>query len=129
MWIVKRWLAVAMVLVGCRTSDPSPAAPAKAAKPATVLLVVNLGEEDEEGGCGDIIHAVRGAATKGVHTREVDTRNASERDATAKKYRVLVQPAVIFLDASDHELRRYDGESTETIRALRADLDDVTKSR
>ena len=97
------------------------------ANPTTVLMAVNLGEEDEEGGCGDVIHAVRAAARRGMPTREVDTRNEADMAAASKKYRIVVQPTVVMLDGSDHEVRRYEGETKEVIASLKADLERTAK--
>ena len=59
-------------------------------------------------------------AQKGVPTKEIDTRTSKDE---AKKYRALVVPTVLFLDKSDKELRRYEGESSDTIKSMKTDLD------
>ncbi len=97
------------------------------AKPTNLVMAINLGEEDEQGGCGDVIHAVRAAAKSGVRTREIDTRNKADMEAASKKYRIVVQPTVVLLDDADKEVKRFEGESTETITALKTDLDTMAK--
>lgn len=109
------------------TSATTQARTTDKAKATSVVMAINLGEEDEEGGCGDVIHAVRAAAKKGVRTREIDTRNKADMEAASKKYRIVVQPTVVLLDDADEEVRRYEGESKETISALKTDLDTMAK--
>ena len=126
-------LLCAMASLGCKDRSGETATtatqgkPTENAKPSTIVMAVNLGEEDEEGGCGDVIHAVRAAAKKNLRTREIDTRNEADMEAASKKYRIVVQPTVILLDGADREVRRYEGESKETIAALKADLDLMAK--
>ena len=126
---------IAFAAVGCRSAEASReistvAAPVGSAVPAavatTVVLVADLGEADEKCGCGEIIQAVRAAAKRGVNTKEIDTRTSKD---DAKKYRVLVVPSVVFLDASGNELRRYEGESGDGIKKLKADLDSVASAK
>ncbi len=116
-------LSLAMA-VGCKGE---PRATTQGAKPTNVVMAIDLGEEDERGGCGDVIHAVRAAAKKGVRTREIDTRNEADMQAASKKYRIVVQPTVVLLDDADNEVKRYEGESKETIAALETDLDAMAR--
>ncbi len=123
-------LGSSVLVFGCKGETRATATQASTtekAKPTNVVMAINLGEEDEEGGCGDVIHAVRAAAKQGVRTREIDTRNQADLDAASKKYRILVQPTVVLLDDADKEVRRYEGESKETITALKTDLDAMAK--
>ncbi len=122
-------LACFAAAAGCHSSAAGETATqaATSAKPAAVIMAVNLGEEDEQGGCGDVIHAVRAAAPKGVRTREIDTRKKDEMTVASKKYRIVVQPTVVLVDDADNEVRRYEGESKDTIAALKADLDRLTQ--
>ena len=116
---------------GCRGGEPpqpaqkTPPRAVEKAKPTTVVMAINLGEEDEAGGCGDVIHAVRAASKSGVRTHEIDTRNKADMEAASKKYRIVVQPTVVLLDDADNEVRRYEGESKDTIAALEADLNQM----
>ena len=91
------------------------AAPAVAGKAPRVLLFADLGEADEDCGCGQIIRSVREVAAHGVATREND-------DDLGKKYKVTTSPTVVILDGDGHEQARYEGESKSTIAKLRDDL-------
>jgi sugar/nucleoside kinase (ribokinase family) len=105
-----------------RATEPEPS-PAGATR---VVLFVDLSEVGEEEGCGAIIRAVRDARKRGVATEEVDTRDPGDR---AKRYRLLVAPAVVVLDGSGRELKRLEGESSDTVRAIRAELDRLAPGR
>lgn len=85
-----------------------------------VLLFADPREAGASCGCGLIVHAVREAAAAGVATREVDPQRA--RDLVAR-YRVSVEPTVIFLDEQGHEVSRHEGEGGETIASIEAELD------
>jgi hypothetical protein len=92
----------------------SPAAsPAPAG--ARVVLYADLGEVDETEGCGAIIRGVREAARLGGATEEIDARKPSDRLA---RYKLLVAPSVLFLDEAGREVKRYEGEAPDTVRAL-----------
>lgn len=121
-------LALAGGLVAWREAHRSRAtAPAPSPTGATrVVLFVNLSEVGEEEGCGAIIRAVRDARKRGVATEEVDTRDPGDR---AKRYRLLVAPAVVVLDGSGRELTRLEGESSDTVRAIRDELDRLAPGR
>ena len=131
----KRWgalvvFALAGGLIGWREwQRPSAAAATLATVPSTsasrVVLYVDLGEVDEAEGCGAIIRAVRQAKKRGVATEEIDARSAEP----PARYRVLVAPAVLILDAAGHEVRRFEGESAKTVRAIEAELGKLAVSR
>ena len=116
-------LALAAGIVAWREAD-RPYAPGtySATSKAQVVLFVDMSEEAEADGCGAIIRAVRAAAKRGVVTEEVDTRVPGDR---AKAYRLLIAPAVVVLDGSGRELRRFEGEGRETIEEIRAALERV----
>lgn len=97
-------------------AETSPASPRGATR---VVLFVDLSEVGEEEGCGAIIRAVREAALRGIAIEEVDARDPGDR---AKRYRLLVAPAVVVLDRSGRETKRLEGESPDTVRAIRAEL-------
>lgn len=82
---------------------------------ARVVLYADLGEVDETEGCGAIIRGVREAARLGVATEEIDARNSSDRLA---RYKLLVAPSVLFLDKAGREVKRYEGETPATVRAI-----------
>ena len=130
------WLALGALLIGiisgaCQSraaADPPPSASGTAATTATnVLLFANLGEVDEPCTCGDVIRAVRAAAARGVKAREVDTRNNDEKAKVSQQYRILVSPAVLFLDNGGNEVSRFEGESKETVDGVKTTLDKMTK--
>ena len=89
-----------------------------AAKPRVVLFA-DLSEENEEAGCGAIIRAVRDVAKRGVATEEIDAREPGD---DAKKYRLLIAPAIIIFNADGREQRRFEGEASDTVRAIAAEL-------
>lgn len=132
------WLSIVIVVaalatVGCRPAEASrEGGPAPAASNApivagsSVVIVANMAEADEECGCGEIIRAVRATAQKGVATKEIDTRTNKDE---AKKYRALVVPTVLVLDPSGAELRRWEGESSDTIEKMKADLDVLASTK
>ena len=116
-------LALAAGIVAWREAErPRSAAASGTATKPQVVLFVDLGEEDEEKGCGAIIHAVRAAAKRGVVTEEVDSREPGER---AKKYRLLIAPAVVVFDSEGRELRRFEGEAPDTVKAIRTELESI----
>ena len=122
--------AIAAALIGWRESH-RPAATAAAAPRATppsgarIVLYVDLGEVDEAEGCGAIIRVVRRVGKSGVATEEIDARSAEP----PAKYRLLVAPAVLILDAAGHELSRFEGESPKTVRAIETAVDKLTTRR
>ncbi len=128
------WIGAAFVLVlaggvvawreAHRTRvDVIPDAPAGVTR---VVLFVDLSETGEEEGCGAIIRAVREAARRGIATEEVDTREPGDR---AKRYRLLAAPAVVVLDGRGREIKRLEGESPDTVWAIRAELDGLAPGR
>ena len=132
-----RWVlclaAFVIACIGCRSGDPprenasaSRAMRKPLTKDTTVVLVANMAEADDRCGCGDIIRSVRDARAKGVTTREIDTRTGKTE---ATKYRVLVGPTVVFLDGAGAEIRRYEGESSDTIKELQSDLEAAAAAR
>ena len=131
--MTRPWIGVLVlvVLIGgvvvakSMRSEPAPAAAsssttAAAQGQAQVLLFADPKETEESCGCGEIIRAVQASSTRGVRTQVADPER--ERDLV-RQYRVTVAPTVIFVDATGREVRRHEGESRETIAALRADLD------
>jgi len=113
----------AIAAVGCK-SRSTEAAGVKATK---VLVAVDFSKADEQSGTGEMIRAVRAAATKGVRTREIDTRDKDRWEVASHRYKIVVQPTVILLDDADKEVRRLEDESKATVAALNADLQSMTK--
>ena len=89
--------------------------PPPSAAAVRVVLFADLSEADEAGGCGAIIESVREAAKRGIATEEIDARSTSAR---AAHYHLLVAPAVLLLDTEGREVRRFEGESATTVRAI-----------
>jgi hypothetical protein len=88
-----------------------------------VLLVADLREADAAGdACAEIIHLVRAAHDRGVSVRELTPESKSELLA---RYRVLTVPTVLVLARDGTVESRYEGESRETVAALRAGLTQV----
>lgn len=112
-------LALAGAVILWREAHREPAAPRPAASRVRVVLYADLSEQDEAQGCGAIIRGVREAARRGAPTIEVDARSPSEHLA---RYRLLVAPTVLLLDASGGEAARFEGEAPETVRAILARL-------
>ena len=91
---------------------------AKAAERGSVVLVADLGEADADCPCGEIIRAVRAAKARGVAVREV----APTDTAVAKQYGVTVAPTVLILDGAGNVVERHEGESSETVAAIKTSL-------
>lgn len=98
-----------------RDVSPTP----KPTRTPQVVMFVDLGETEEAGGCGTIIRDVREAARRGIATEEIDARESGPQ---AEHYKLLVAPAVLILDASGHEARRFEGEAPKTVTAIRDEL-------
>jgi hypothetical protein len=112
------------VKVGSLAGAP-PAAPAAggltaAVPPArpSVVLVADMREADTECGCGQIIRRVRAAKAHGVVVKEVAPDDAE----AGRRYGVTVVPTVVFLDPKGQVISRREGESSETMAAVAADL-------
>lgn len=123
-------LVIAMLVVGVlfAKSMKSSSSAARASAPAAatlsqsqprVLLFANPREAGESCGCGEIFREVRAAGAKGVKTREVDPK---QEEDLVRQYRVTVEPTVIFVDTSGRELSRKEGESDDTLAAIRTEL-------
>ena len=131
------WLSVVVLALigsleafGCNASSAGAEAQPPSAKAATsVLLLANMAEADASCGCGEIIRLVRAAARDGVRTREVDARNKDEAAKVVQKYRVTVQPTVLLLDEAGRDVKRFEGESNDTIRALMHELSKLVKRK
>lgn len=109
--------AVAAGLIVWREMRKPAAAASPAPSQARLVLYADLSEVDETEGCGAIIRGVREAARLGVATEEIDARAPSDRLA---RYKLLVAPSVLFLDDTGHELKRYQGETPDTVREILA---------
>lgn len=115
-----KWIGIGLVIAtivaiiiikstGGSTATQSSAAPGA----PRVLLFADLSEEEDSCGCGQIIRAVRSADKRGIPIREND-------DELGKKYRVTTQPTVLIVGSDGSEQHRFEGESGETIKKLKA---------
>lgn len=112
-------LVLAGAVVAWREAYRAPAAGSTPARSPRVVMLIDLSETEEAGGCGVIIHAVREAARRGIATEEIDARDSGTR---TEHFRLLVAPAVLILDDGGREVRRFEGEAPETIKAIRDEL-------
>lgn len=91
------------------------------------MLVADLREAGESGdACAEIIHAVREASDRGVRVQELMPDSSSD---LLRRYRVLTVPTVLILGKDGRELGRYEGESRETVNAVRTRLATLAGSR
>jgi hypothetical protein len=91
--------------VGARETIPS------------VVLVADPREADAECGCGQIIRRVREAKARGLDVLEL-----GPADPGAAHYGVTVVPTVLVLGADGRVVARREGESSETLATIAADL-------
>ncbi len=93
----------------------APAAPSRSTP--SVVLVADLREADSDCGCGEIIRRVREAKARGVDVREL-----GPSDPAASQYGVTVAPTVLVLGSDGRVTARREGESSEVLAAISADL-------
>ncbi len=105
---------LSMVACEVRASEPG----ASGAKAASVLLVADPREAGNDCPCGEIIKAVRDAKAKGVRVREVSPSDT----LVTRQYKVTVAPTVLILNPDGTEKARHEGESEETLAAIKAAL-------
>ena len=87
--------------------------------------MADLREADDDCPCGEIIRLVRGAKARGVTVREVAPSDA----AVTKQYEVTLAPTVLVLDGSGKVVERHEGESSDTVAAIKAALDRLAKTK
>ncbi len=115
-------LAIAGIVAfkATRSTSPTPtgkSAVASASRPA-VVLVADGREADSDCGCGRIIRRVRAAKTAGIAVEEFGPDDAG----AARRYGVAVVPTVLILDGNGKVIARREGESSEALAAISADL-------
>ena len=129
-----RWLGVVVVLLAIagvfvikqREHRALPVALRNVEQPS-VLLVADLREASNSGdGCAEIIHAVREASKRGIRVQELMPDSNSD---LLRRYRVLTAPTVLVLSRDGRELARFEGESRETVSAVRTRLVTLAESR
>lgn len=129
--VVIAMLVGAVLLAKSTTSGPEPEPAASreaddARRQPEVILFADPREAGASCGCGEIFRAVRAAGARGVRTREVDPERERE---VVRRYRVTVEPTVVFVDPTGRETARREGESADTIASLQADLDRLARGR
>ncbi len=97
-----------------------------AASGPSVLLFADPREADSADPCAEIFRLVRRAGAQGIRVHEFAPDRATE---AARQHRVTVEPTVLILDASGREVARHEGESSETIAAIRSSLERLHATR
>jgi hypothetical protein len=121
-----RWLGAGfvVVLVICilllkSRLRPNVSSSAVTDAPAVVLVADLREAANADDGCALIIRAVREASKRGIHTAELSPNSNSD---LLRRYRVLTVATVLLFDKSGKEIGRFEGEDTETVRAVEARL-------
>ncbi len=83
----------------------------------SVVLVADPREADSDCGCGQIIRRVREAKARGVQVQEM-----GPSDPAASRYGVTVAPTVLVLGSDGRVVSRREGESSEVLAAISAEL-------
>jgi hypothetical protein len=92
------------------------------AKPQ-VVLVATPAEAASIARCGEIVQAVRTAAHRGIKVQEMTPDSKSELIA---RYHVLHTPTVLVFDSGGEVRARFEGETQETLAAVRTELERMT---
>jgi hypothetical protein len=113
-------LAVAFAIIGYKArSSPHQQASNVPASPR-VVLVANMSEADSPGdNCAEIIRLVRSARERGIPVEELSPDSKSELIA---RYHVLTIPTVLILDPDGKVVSRFEGETSQTVAAVHAQL-------
>lgn len=109
--------AAALIGVKAARRRPAEAAVTARALSPSVVLVADSREADSECGCGQIIRRVREAKARGVDVQEV-----GPADPAAARYGVTVAPTVLILGADGRVVARREGEASDALAAISADL-------
>ena len=109
--------AGAVIAVKTARQRPAEAAVTAPAASPSVVLIADPREADSECGCGQIIRRVREAKARGV-----DVQEFGPADPAAVRYAVTVTPTVLVLGADGHVVVRREGESSDALAAVSADL-------
>jgi hypothetical protein len=84
-----------------------------------VILVATSEEAASRTRCGDIVRLVRSAAQHGIKVQELTPDSKSE---LLTRYRVMATPTVLIFGSNSTLRFRYEGESAETLEALRREI-------
>lgn len=116
-------VVMAAVIIGYKAKLSPTIHTAAAAAPPRVLLAAELSEANIPGdGCSEIIHFVRASREHGIEVQEIDASSKSELLA---RYHIIVFPTVLIFSNDGKEIARYVGEGPETIKAVRAAIEQV----
>lgn len=114
-------LLIAAGIIGYKIHAPRPE-PLAAGLPR-VLLVAELAEANASGdGCAEIIHLVRAARNRGISVQELEPGSKSD---LLTRYHVLTIPTVLILDKDGKPVSRYEGEGRDTVKSIRAGLEQL----
>lgn len=88
-----------------------------------VLLLAELSEADSAvDSCAEIIHLVRAARDRGIAVQEL---NPADKSDLLSRYHLFIVPTVLILDRNGQEVSRYEGEGRNTVKAVRAGLEQL----
>ena len=126
----RKWIGLAAVLViagaiigyKAYVSQKSPASTSRADIPR-VLLVAELSEADATGdSCAEIIHLMRSARDPGIAVQELEPNSKSD---LLTRCHVLTIPTVLIMDGNGQVVSRFEGEGRDTVKAVRARLEQL----
>ncbi len=122
------WLGLAAValaasaIIAYKTMAVPEAQAANAVQPRVVLLAEPSEADSAGDSCAEIIHLVRSARDRGIVVQELAPNSKSDLLA---RYHLLVVPTVLILDQNGREVSRYEGEGRNTVKAVRASLEQL----
>ncbi len=122
------WLGLAAValaasaIIAYKTMAVPEAQAANAVQPRVVLLAEPSEADSAGDSCAEIIHLVRSARDRGIVVQELAPNSKSDLLA---RYHLLVVPTVLILDQNGREVSRYEGEGRNTVKAIRANLEQL----
>ncbi len=114
---------IAATIVGYKVHVSSRQEATVTASLPRVVLVADLSEaNDHHDACAEIIHLVQAVHDHGIAVQEL---NPGSKSDLLSRYHVLTIPTVLILDREGKVVARYQGESRETVKALRAGLEQL----
>ncbi len=112
----------ASAIIAYKTLALPEAQAANAVQPRVVVLAEPSEADSAGDSCAEIIYLVRSARDRGIAVQELAPGSKSDLLA---RYHLLVVPTVLILDANGKEISRYEGEGRDTVKAIRASLDQL----
>ncbi len=122
------WLGLAAVvlaasaIIGYKTLALPEAQAANPVQPRVVLLAEPSEADSAGDSCAEIIHLVRSARDRGIAVQELAPGSKSDLLA---RYHLMVVPTVLILDQNGREVSRHEGEGRDTVKAIRASLEQM----